>query len=328
MSTLARAKRVARRPAYAWAVERCRARATVDWLAYDPAQKRDEQGRWTDGFMSESALEAVADLVSIVDDIERDPTVEPSRLHGGQSAETLLFTLPDGRKIVRKRAPEWGDSDAPKRAADAEQLGSLVANALDAPSARVLRTDEATTYIEFIPGDVLGGASDAWGGKVSDRVSAAVRQHGVQLGLVDVLIANQDRNLGNILQKDDGSFIGIDAANSWYAAELDDDSDDDDRNSFMDSGRLALIGRLDASYPASHFAREPRAGDPDFQYGDDLVKWIDNPLTPSDVDETRRRLEMLRSDFKRLGREDWLDYSLSVLDELAPHAKGTESIYG
>jgi hypothetical protein len=313
-------------PQFAARVLLCRARLASP-LAYDPMQKRDERGRWTDGFMSDAALETVADLVSIVDEIERDPTVDPIPLHGGFSAETVMFKLPDGRKIVRKRAPEWGDPNAPKRAADAEQLGSLLANALGARSARVYRTDEQTTYIEFVSGPVLGSEADAWGGKPSTRIQDAVAEHGMRLGLVDVLIANRDRNLGNMIQNDDGSLTGIDTGDAWYGAERQptviEEGDEDLDFSFEQSARYELVNKVDGGYPASHFAREP---DPD-DYGAGLVVWKDNPLTPSDVDETRRRLEALRPDFKQLGREDWLDYSLRALDEIAPHAKGTVSIY-
>jgi hypothetical protein len=300
-------ERVARLPRYAAAVARCRARLDVDWLNF-PGQKRDEQGRWTDGFMSEAAMEAVADLVSIVDEIESNPTVEPSRLHGGQSAETLLFALPDGRKIVRKRAPEWGDPDAPRTNADAEQLGALVANALDVQAARVYRNDESTIWIEFVPGNVMG----------DQRVDFNSTSAGRRMGLLDVVISNPDRNEGNLIV-DGEKLTGIDHGSSWFGPLMVADSqnaEDVERYSQPIYGAGPIYN--DNRRPNSLFIDDSSTG----------RHWIDNPLSSSDVDETRTRLESLRPDFKRLGREAWLDYSLRTLDEIAPFAKGTESIYG
>src|SRR5690606_41849629 len=61
-------------------------------------------------------------------------------------------------------------------------------------------------------------------------------------------------------------------------------------------------------------------------YKADLDQLKDNPLTPADVEEIRRRLNELRPDFAHMGRESWLDYALAVLDLLAGHAKGTRNL--
>lgn len=297
----------------------CRAR-----LFNYPGQPRDDDGKFSETW--HGSTEGIKDLVDMVSEIETRG-IEPQRLYGGQSAETLMFDLGDGRKIVRKRAPEWGDPDAPKRAADAEQLGSLVANALGARSARVYRADQGTTYIEFVSGAALGGDADSYGGGTS-RVHAAIREHGERIGLVDILIGNQDRNLGNMIERDDGSLVGIDTGDSWYAADYnnsEDRQDEEDPDPFLQTARSAMINRVDATYPASHYARE---SDPERDgYGSDPVILIDNPLTPADVETARARLEALRPEFVRLGRADWLEYSLAALDEIAPHAKGTVSIF-
>lgn len=300
---------------YARRVALSRVRAAFDWssllpspLDFDPGQKRDEQGRWTDEFMSESALESVADLVDIVDAIESSG-IEPKMRMRGESGETVMFELPDGRKIVRKRIPEWGDPDNPKRMNDAEQLGTALLAALDVPVPRTYRTSDDVIWIEHIPGNPVGSGDYGWGSSI-DQLPGDQRAI-TRLGLADTLIANPDRHGGNMFVYN-GQTVAIDQGEGWIS--LTPEGQPWQGHYPIEFG--------DAERPVSRFIHhEPptRPGAPN---------WIENPMTDTDVEITRERLESLRSDFRRLGRESWLDYSLSVLDEIAIYAEGTDSIYG
>lgn len=283
-------------------------------LDYDPLQKRDERGRWTTQFMSEAAMEAVADLTDIIGDIKDDPTVEPSRLYGGLAAVTEMFSLPDGRRIVRKQSKEalaGGTREAARHEADAEQLGSLVASALGVKHARVVREDESTIWTEFVDGETMWDYNE-----IEFRFNASKR-----MGLLDVLIGNPDRNTGNMIMTDDGVY-GIDHAGGWLGAALARGAERGSENEFY-AQPLQALGPLDDLRPNKLFA-QTLTGESDVS---EQREWIDNPLTPADIEITRERLEALRPDFKRLRREDWLDYSLRTLDEIAPYAVAGESIY-
>lgn len=276
-----------------YALRVARTRAYVNY----PGQPRDDEGKFSESF--QGSTEAVKDLVDMVDEIERT-NLEPRMRLGGQSGETLLFVLPDGRRIVRKRAADWGDPDEPKRSADAEQLAGAMAAVLDVRTARVYRADRETVYIEHLPGETTGSA-DLKGRHIDELPGDPVAI--TRLGLLDALSMNGDRHAGNMIEHEGGT-AGIDQGAAW--ALMDDDTP-----------TLMSVGVIGDARPIYRFAEG--------NFG-----WRDSvPLTPSDVDETRRRLELLRPEFKRVGREAWLDRSLSILnDELAPRAKGTVSVYG
>lgn len=298
---------VARLPEYARRVALTRARLAFDWsslLDFDPAQPRDERGRWTTGVPN--LTEGVEDLVEIVNEIER-LDIEPERLYGGQSAETVVFRLPDGRKIVRKRAPKWGDEYAPVQAADAEQLAGVLATVLDVPVARSYRGDRETVYVEWLDGEPVG--SDA----VANFKDFGSSPSLVRMGLLDVLSGNTDRHQGNLYQTANG-IVGIDQGHAWIGPRGVESTGDP----VWAERTLDGLGHADETSPNGLFA-EFRGGD---------VHWKDNPMTADDVAETRRRLESKREVFRAAGREDWLDYSLRALDDITPYAKGTVSIYG
>lgn len=121
---------------------------------------------------------------------------------------------------------------------------------------------------------------------------------GQRIGLLDMLSLNADRNGGNILRDGNGDLVAIDHGVAWQ-----------------------LQAYFDAPFPNN----SPGVG----SYVDDEGRYIPNPLTPADVDHVRGVLESLRSAFQAEGREQWLDYSLGVLDRLAEHASGTGSgLYG
>jgi hypothetical protein len=216
------------------------------------------------------------------------------RLYGGQSADVRLIRLDDGREIVAKRASDWGDPDMAESVvdqADAEQLAALLAQAIEASVARVYRNKVDAVWMEFI--------DDA-----DHEFTAADldSRDGILLGLLDALAANSDRNGGNLFKRRrNHKLVGIDHGSAW-GSHL--------REEGVDRPQL----NADDERPVKHFITPDR-------------EWADNPLTPEDVAELRRRITRLRPDFERLGRGDWLAYTLSVLSKLSEFAKGTVRLY-
>lgn len=236
---------------------------------------------------------------------------EWQRLLGGQSGtEVLLAKLPDGRRVVRKRAPQWSDPADAKTEMDADQLAAKVAGALDVPVARVYREADDTAWFEYIRGKTIGQLMDDRGlnerSDVPDEWLDSVTAK--RMGLLDALIGNNDRNTGNWMRDDLGETVGLDHANSWGGVSLD------------DLAGANGLGPNVAQKPGRWFVAEREDGT-----GND---WIPNPLTRSDVAEVRRRLKLLRPDFVHLDREDWLDYTLETLKAIAENASGEESLYG
>jgi hypothetical protein len=267
----------------------------------DRVYKRDRKGRF-----SETEERALAATVKAAKALPED-SEHWHRLTGGASGSGVrLATLPDGRRVVHKRAPDWG-SDEPRTQADAEELASLVGDVLDAPVALVQR-DGDSVWVQHAAGKTLGAAEDGDADALTRFEAFRASSAGIHMGLLDVLIGNNDRNDGNLILGDD-EVIGIDHAFAFemigyqHGAPHPDD-----------------LGRMGGEHaPAGHFITRDDNG---------RNHWAkDNPMTPGDVIETRRRLEALRSAFDRAERRRWLDNALLMLDQLGKHAGGSESIY-
>lgn len=227
-------------------------------------------------------------------------------LSGGISAQTRMAVLSDGRKVINKEAPEWGDPDAPRTQADAEQLASMVAHALDVPAPRAYRTAAESVWLEVVDGKTLGQLVDE--GESKSQVQARfTTDAGKRMGLFHVLAAHNDPNDGNLMVDADGTLVSIDHGFAFAMRSGEPHPND--------------IGGTATGRPAGAFIRH------------DEVKgsneWrSSNPLTPSDVKIVRKRLKALRADFRKLGREGWLDGALAALDELELRAAGKVDLYG
>lgn len=237
------------------------------------------------------SIEGIEDLVRRV---ETQREVESRRL-GGLSAQTELVTLADGTKVIRKSARAGLDE---MQDAAAEHAVSLIARKLGLRAPGVYRRDDRHVYMEYV-GDAQTADEIARG---VDELPTRLRQaidsdEGKLLGLLDLLTMNIDRNQGNWMLDQRGRLIPIDHGAAFV-------------NSLGDPA-------ADLEYVNSPFADHYKA---------DRDQLKDNPLTPADVEEIRRRLNELRPDFAHMGRESWLDYALAVLDLLAGHAKGTRNL--
>jgi len=228
-------------------------------------------------------------------------TTNWTKLTGGQSSDTRLGVLADGRKVVNKRPPSWGDVADNKHQADAEQLVARMAHRLGIKTAAVYRDAVDRVYVEYIEGKVIAELGETVGARLTQEAYMTSLE-GRRLGLLDVLTGQSDRNSGNMIIAEDGSLVGIDHGAGWLDHVL--------GNPPGPRG----VGGISEAKPTWNYVRE----------GKDGPHWIDNDLSQNDIAEIRRRLQAMRPDFELVGRGDWLDYSLGQLDQLAGHARGTD----
>jgi hypothetical protein len=227
-------------------------------------------------------------IKDLADAVEQGPPSATRPLGGGMSAQVDLLTLRDGTRVVRKTSR---GEDA-RRDADAELLSSLVARKLGIRAPRIYRNAPDTVFMDYAEGLPTGQELIGYSDIRPQRVLDAFDSDGGRLvGLFDPLVGNRDRNNGNWLLDADGGLVCIDQGEAWSEPPTDGGVDLNSYSDFSD-----------------HYAEDG------------------NPLTVEDVEETRRRLESLRPDFRHLGRGPWLDYSLRVLDALAPRARGTRNL--
>jgi hypothetical protein len=236
------------------------------------------------------------------------------RLSGGQSgAATRMAVLDDGRRVVHKRAPDWG-SDESRTQADAEHLASLTGRKLGARVAGAYRDQRDAVWVEHVPGHLVERETKA-GRREYDTWLDTIEAK--RMGLLDALVGNPDRNDGNMIFDDDGRATGIDHAMSYDMLGFHDRYKTFTTTPQLERGAVTPADFGPAEGPLLYFVTS----------GEQRNEWTaDNPLTAADVAEVRRRLEELRPDYDKLGRGDWLDRSLEVLDRLAEHAGGTESL--
>lgn len=270
------------------------------------------------------SIEGMEDLVATAQAAQRAARrgqgVTVTKLTGGMSAEVDLYVLDDGRRVVRKKGPKWNDQLDSIREASADQLYSLTARDLGVRVPRVYRDAPDVIWMDYEHGKTYAELFDddrsRW---YADLVDTIDTRAGQRMGLLDSLSGNSDRNSGNLMRLDTGEFVGLDHSFAWGGAE-------------PNGVGLGLygpdgLGGIIETVPGRVFAASP--SDLELSRGGVPNSWIDNPLTVDDVSEIRQRLNSLRADFDKLDRGYWLDYSLSILDELAGYATGRGSgLYG
>lgn len=243
-------------------------------------------------------LDGIEDFAASVEDPR--PPLARRTLTGGESAVTELVTLADGTRVVRKSGVT---ADVPD-ALDAEQAASLVARALGLRAPRVYRNEPDSIWMEYVSDALTADELRETDPAQWEARNAAALDHndGALVGLLDALISNTDRNAGNWMLTEDGQTVPIDHGHAYTVLA-------DDLETYLP----VPAGPVRGVTGQGPFAEAYTGGS--------------NPLTPSDVDETRRRLEALRPDFEHISRGPWLDYSLAVLDKLEPEARGFGSVF-
>lgn len=208
-------------------------------------------------------------------------------LTGGVSAETELVTLADGTKVVHKMG---GNPTA-------EHASSMIGRALGLRAPRVYRDHPSSVYMDFIDDAKTAAFLQATGDVRLSIQALSNTDSGKLMGLMDLLIRNGDRNAGNWMLDGLGKIVPIDHGHTF----------------------MHIIPRL-------RMRPTPSLHGPFAHNFCDSQRWVDNDLTRADVALLRTRLEALVPDFEHFGKPEWLNYSLSVLDLIEPHAKGTRNL--
>ncbi|MEV4837779.1 phage minor capsid protein [Nonomuraea sp. NPDC049486] len=218
-----------------------------------------------------------------------------TELSGGMYGDTSLVVLNDGSKVVHKVTKRTHISDDAVNQADAEELGGKVARALGVPAPQVHRVGPTEMYQEFMEGKLA---------ESSRRPTGYVRSDdGWRMGFLDALVDYPDRHGGNWLHQR-GRLISIDHGLAFRYRDKMLNPIRDGRPVLHKAGTFETL-----------FMRE-------IPNNKGVGKWIDNDLSPADIDTARQRLTQLRPDFQQLGRLDWWEAMMARLEAIAPHAKG------
>lgn len=250
-----------------------------------PPKPPDAPASTTDAGGSERLARAIASGVR-----------ERRILGGGTIAKTELVTFNDGTQAIYKLTEDVDEFDMSGRdQQDAEQLASWLLGAVGARGPAVHRISDNEIYMEFVDGTVAGESEYRDGRPDIDYDSDQARL----LGLADQLMHNNDRHVGNWLIDGNGEPMPIDHGIAFN--DLDPD--------YADSPMVAhrndpFAAHFRGRYPNEH-------------------QWADNDLSPGDAATIRARLEALRSEFARLGREDWYQAMMTRFEAIAGHATGT-----
>ena len=159
----------------------------------------------------------------------------------------------------------------PEEQTDAEELAGVVADVMGVRAPAAHRVDSRNVYLEYMPGQ---SAMSRFGGSAPYRFT--VSEEGLNLGLYDQIIGNNDRHTGN-----------------WTV-------DDDDRIYAIDHG-LAFGGDV--------------YGNTFGPFGFELL-YGGHEIPRSRLEALRGRLNGLRGEFERLGRGEWHDKMMERLDEV------------
>lgn len=250
-----------------------------------------------------------------------------SQLRGGEAAQTELVTFNDGTRAVHKRTHD-SDAGSGREQADREELASLAAAAVGVKAPAVVRAGDDDVYMEYVDGDI-GSTIDLGDGTehniipVTDTWSA--EYFGLPADFIGYAVVDAEGPIGHSTDLDEAQRI-LDAASRSLDETLrptafqqisamevfDDLIGNDDRH----SGNWIVTPAGDV-YGIDHgLAWGPtHPSEPDR-----------NPFTPADMARIRKRMAALRPEFDRLGRGDWLDYTLERIDALEPTASGSKDL--
>jgi len=226
-------------------------------------------------------------------------------LSGGAVGDVRLVTFGDGSKAIQKIAKADFAGSSQTDLTDGEVLAGRLGRAIGAPVPEVVHTRQYEIFMEYVPAAKPGMAVL---NRYTDLVERAGKweefvdsRDGRLLGVLDLVTANADRHAGNWLVRKDGTITGIDHGLVW-------------------SKRLTGAPDVRSSNPEFD---SPFAGR---FFGDNFSErrgWQPNDLSPADVLWMRRQAEGLREEFDRRGRGDWLDFTLTRIDQLGEYARGT-----
>jgi SPP1 gp7 family putative phage head morphogenesis protein len=226
-----------------------------------------------------------AEVEDILSEVEAGVTEGPN-LGGSTGANVHRVETDAGRVLVSKTPKDpYAGADEAENAAhqrDAEVLGAQVARAvgLDAP---IVAQRDGELLMTFMRGDL------AW--DLPDESALLNGPQGDLMRLTDILISNNDRNLGNFMIN--GDRLGL-----------------------FDHG-LAFMPWERPEW-APPFGERKLAG---WALRDG--SWVDNKLTVSDVQRLKAALARLEPAFNARDRQLWYEDMMARLDVIGQHAHGT-----
>ncbi|MFB9712484.1 hypothetical protein ACFFR2_36790, partial [Streptosporangium nondiastaticum] len=221
---------------------------------------------------------------------------EPLRT-GAESLRADRVTLGDGTRAVDKEL-------AGRDARDREYLTSRLGQAVGADVAAVHIAGERRVLVDWVDGErvkVRLNPDGSW-----EAPGHHGTADGVLLGLLDTLTSHYDR------------FRFPDADLDLRAADIDLRVGENGALRAFDHEK-AFQGILpDTRNPfVQHFFRETSPMS---------VEWAGNPLSRSDIEVLRTRIDALEGEFRALGRDDWYANAKFAFDRIAEHAEGTTSL--
>lgn len=215
----------------------------------------------------------------------------------GAMGDTSKAEMEDGGEAIRKvHKHVFGQN--PRRQADAEQLASVLAEVIGAPTPPVYRQDGRTIFMGFVTGRQAAAAGE-------DRRQAAIQSpEGELLGLLDALTGNSDRHMGNWMISPAGKPIGIDHGLAWSIDFNVHSNPDVEHNT---KGEIMPNVSSNMGPFRDYFA--------------DDRKWLPKIVfSRKRLEEIKERMQAQRPQFDLLGRGEWFDVSMGRLDAIIERA--------
>lgn len=218
----------------------------------------------------------------------RSPESSRTRLPSEGGGTVYRVEHADGSTTVTKTYDRTGTKAVQKRDADADELGSLVSEAVGVRAPVIARTGPTSFEQEFIAGRSGADLTDGGYSPIPADILASDDAH--LLGLADLLMGNTDRNAGNWIRLSDGRLAAIDHGEAFRRAGI-------------------------AAGPPGQFVDL-------LPSGGKLARTLD--VSPVDVAVLRGRLALLEPEFTRLGRATWYRQMMARFEQVAKRASGTK----
>lgn len=272
---------------------------------------------WANDEASRLELERIASddvpLVMVDEDSDEELTEPgyPTIDIAGGAGLVLRVDLPDGRSVVLKDYGSGGGAEVEDQEAEgawsavlarAEVVAAKVAQAVGALVPPVVRSpdNKSAVWMGYVDGRlgwhsrVLDDDDDDGGLSYLDPYDGAAGSDAWRLGLLDLLIANNDRHGGNWLWTEQGRIFGIDHGNAD-----------------------ALIGGgLPPPAGSASMVHDSPFADLYFRG----IAFAPSPLHPGDLEVVAERLRKLHAD--GVLDQGEFDYMSRVLELLRPRARG------
>jgi len=236
-------------------------------------------------------------------------------LGGGSMGRVTLTEGKDGRKYVRKRVRRDWFIGAEEQA-DSETLWSRAAREIGIGAPAVYSPSQRTVVMDHVPWKLASKHSQ-------EEVDAAVATpEGRRLHILDLITGNVDRHNDNWMIDDQGRPVPIDNALS-FRPEMQ-----------GTAGSILAPSANGETPPAALHGLDPFRLHYKAQLGnyDDIgiakgnVRWAQKvDFDRDELLEIRDKLQSLKPEFTRLGRDDWHDDMMGRLDALITRARAPQS---